>query len=85
MNEETFNITEYEQADNEDGFIVSFSGVKNKSQEQINSEARKFLKDTDWLVIRHQDQINAGVETSLSQEQYNNLFQQRDLARNIIT
>ncbi|MBQ9246474.1 hypothetical protein IJ182_09435 [bacterium] len=46
-----------------------------------NSEARKYLNNTDWLVIRHRDQIELNIETSLTQEEYIDLLEKRQQAR----
>ena len=35
-----------------------------------NSESKNYLKDTDWIVIRHRDQLALGQTTSLTNEQY---------------
>lgn len=56
----------------------------NKTQSQINEEAQHFLDETDWKVWRHVDEKNAGVATSLTQEEYDDLFQERQEARNLI-
>ncbi len=50
---------------------------------KMNSvESLYFLKSTDWKVLRHQDQLTLNVETKLSQEEYLELLQQRENARN---
>ena len=46
-----------------------------------NKTARNYLTDTDWLVIRHRDQIALGQETSLTTEQYLDLLAKRQVAR----
>ena len=46
-----------------------------------NSEARKYLNNTDWLVIRHRDQLELNQETSLTQEEYIDLLEKRQQAR----
>ena len=51
-------------------------------QQKINTEARKFLDETDWKVLRHRDQLAFGIEASLTEEQYLELLQQRQEARN---
>lgn len=55
--------------------------VQNQ-QANINNEVRNFLADTDWKVIRHRDQLNLGIETSLTSEEYIALLEQRQEARN---
>lgn len=49
--------------------------------EKDNNTALNFLNDTDWMVTRHRDQLAMGIETSLNEEEYNNLLQQRQEAR----
>lgn len=46
-----------------------------------NSESKNYLKDTDWLVIRHRDQLALGQTTSLTNEQYLDLLTKRQAAR----
>lgn len=41
------------------------------------------LYETDWMVIRHRDQIDSGVSTSLSSQQYINLLNYRQELRDI--
>ena len=48
---------------------------------KINAEATNYLTDTDWLVIRHRDQLALGQETSLTNEQYLDLLAKRQAAR----
>ena len=46
-----------------------------------NKTARNYLTDTDWLVIRHRDQLDLRQETSLTNEQYLDLLAKRQVAR----
>lgn len=43
--------------------------------------ARKNLDDTDWKVVRHRDQIELGIETSMTDEEYTELLVQRQAWR----
>jgi len=56
--------------------------VSNAQQERINKEARKFLDGTDWKMIRHRDQLALGIQASLTNEEYIELLNQRQEARN---
>lgn len=47
-------------------------------------EAQEFLNDTDWKVLRHREQTELGLETSLSQEEYLDLITERQNRRNIL-
>jgi hypothetical protein len=49
--------------------------------ETDSTESQKFLNETDWQVIRHRDQLALGIETSLSEEKYLDLLQNRQNAR----
>ena len=46
-----------------------------------NTEVKNYLNDTDWLVIRHRDQLDLKQETSLTNEQYLDLLAKRQYAR----
>lgn len=46
-----------------------------------NKNARNYLTDTDWLVIRHRDQLDLNLETSLNNDQYLDLLNKRQEAR----
>lgn len=46
-----------------------------------NKKARNYLTDTDWLVIRHRDQLELNLETSLNNDQYLDLLNKRQEAR----
>lgn len=56
-----------------------------KMQDIINCRARKFLADTDWQVLRHSDQIALGMPTSLTEQEYADLLQQRQAARDSVS
>jgi len=51
------------------------------NQEKINKEALQFLNDSDWKILRHKDQLDLGVETSLTAEEFTALIQERQNAR----
>ena len=54
------------------------------SQMVLNKSSKEFLKSTDWKVIRHRDQIEAGINTSLTNEEYQTLLADRQTARESI-
>lgn len=73
-------------ADSNDYVLIDEKFVKKtKAIEKLlatNTEARNYLNDTDWLVMRHRDQVDSNQETSLSQDQYLDLLAKRQAARN---
>lgn len=73
-------------ADSNDYVLIDEKFVKKtKAVEKLlatNTEARNYLNDTDWLVMRHRDQVDSSQETSLSQDQYLDLLAKRQAARN---
>lgn len=46
--------------------------------------ALNFLNDTDWKVTRHRDQIAQGIQTSLTDEEYQQLLVDRQNARDSV-
>ena len=65
-------------------FINGKYKKKTKAIENLlntNDEAKHYLNDTDWLVIRHRDQLALGQTTSLTNEQYLDLLAKRQAAR----
>ena len=44
-------------------------------------EAEAFLNSTDWQVIRHKEQQDLGIKTSLSEDEYLELITQRQERR----
>ena len=53
-------------------------------KELDKKEAQDFLKNTDWQIIRHKEQKELGVETSLTDDEYLELILQRQKRRNIL-
>ena len=68
-----------------DGVVVEDEEKKQQYEAQIQSqEALNFLNTTDWKVIRHRDQQALGVPTSMTEEQFQELLEQRQSARDSI-
>jgi len=74
---EQYKNQEYLPDDNEE--ILNFG--KPTEQERINQEAERFLNETDWMVIRHRDQLALGIPTSLTEEEFQQLLLDRQAAR----
>lgn len=53
-------------------------------QQRSNEEALRFLNETDWLCLRHQNEKELGLATSLTSEEYLELLRERQQAREII-
>jgi hypothetical protein len=52
--------------------------------EKEKAEAKQFLNDTDWKVIRHRDQLEMNMTTSMTSEEFDQLLIDRQMARNKI-
>ena len=52
--------------------------------DSAKAEARQFLASTDWKVLRHRDQVDAGAPTSMSAEEFAQLLADRQAARDSI-
>lgn len=48
------------------------------------SEAADFLKNTDWKIIRHKEEQDLGLKTSLSEEEYLELITKRQERRSFL-
>jgi hypothetical protein len=55
-----------------------------KEQIRINKEAKDFLTNTDWKVLRHLEQQEKNISTSLTQEDYQALLNERQKFRESI-
>lgn len=53
------------------------------SEVQIRMRRNSLLSDSDWLVLRHRDEIDAAVPTSLTQEQYQQILGYRQKLRDM--
>lgn len=71
--------------DSNDYVYVNGKYIKNtKAVAELlekNETAKNYLDTTDWLVIRHRDQTDLNIETSLSDAQYLDLLNKRQEAR----
>jgi len=81
-----YALADYEVV--QDGQIVDISDspeyqaeLARQEQERINQEAERFLNETDWMVIRHRDQLALGIPTSLTEAEFRQLLLDRQAAR----
>lgn len=58
--------------------------LAKQEQEKNNQQNRVFLNETDWQVIRHRDQVNLEITTSLQESEYLALLNNRQQARESI-
>lgn len=75
--------------ENSDNFVFLNGNYvkKTKAIEDLlktNEDAENYLTNTDWLVVRHRDQIDLKQKTSLTQEQYLDLLAKRQNAREMV-
>lgn len=54
------------------------------AREAANVEAMTFLQSTDWKILRHRDQQDLGLPTSLGADEFQELLRQRQMAREAI-
>lgn len=55
-----------------------------KEQLRVNKELKAFLTNTDWKTLRHMEQVEKNIPTSLTQEEYQALLDERQKARESI-
>ena len=72
------------------GVYQKYSSEELQELAEINqvvtttNTALNFLNDTDWKVTRHRDQQTQGIETSLTEEEYQQLLVDRQNARDSV-
>jgi hypothetical protein len=66
-------------------FTYEVLDISNVLQQKlINDRSLEFLRSTDWKIIRHRDQVDSGIDTSLSREEYEILLKDRQSARDSV-
>lgn len=60
------------------------SELQEEADEQANIEHKEFLSSTDWKVLRHTREKALGIETSLTEDEYLALEQERENAARAI-
>jgi hypothetical protein len=65
-----------------DGHMVVNVATKRIIESRTtNKENQSFLDSTDWMCTRHRDQIELGIETTLTNEEFLELLKKRNEAR----
>ncbi len=67
-----------------EGQFVETEKTAAEKQAEMNLTETIYLKDTDWKVIRHRDQLALGIPTSLTDGEYKALLEARQQARNAV-
>jgi hypothetical protein len=52
--------------------------LSEKNKQKLNAVEREFLNSSDWKVLRHIRQKALGIDTTLTEEEYRSLEQQRN-------
>ena len=55
-----------------------------KAMELLRQTRNNLLSETDWYILRHQDEIARGVQTTLTAEQYQELLNYRQALRDLL-
>lgn len=67
--------------------MIQWDKVITVDQKQLEKEANlraqrdRVIADTDWLVTRHRDELDMGLPTSLTEEEYTKLLAYRQTLR----
>lgn len=84
-NGEVIQEATFEEVNVPADYTYEIIDISAQIQAQKNSaDARKFLADTDWKILRHQDQQALGIATSLTAQEFFDLLQERQAAREAI-
>lgn len=65
-------------------FIIDEAKLRILSAKKSNQELIQILAETDWKVLRHRDQLELGIETSLTNDEFIALLQERQESRNMV-
>lgn len=71
-----------------DGVFVSWEKQEKDEEWKKNEfriERNERLKSNDWLVSRHKEQVEAGIETAITAEEYSELLTYRQALRDATT
>lgn len=82
-----FGDIQVPQRPNEHSILINNEWIINADKyfsELDKSDAEKFLKDTDWKILRHKEQQELGIKTSLSEEEYIDLIAKRQERRTLL-
>ncbi len=67
---------------NKNGAIErSLDAEKRVAETVLRRRQIEFLMETDWMITRHRDQVELGVPTRMTDEEYKDLLLRRDKAR----
>ena len=80
-----WNDSKYQPPSDEDIELWYSEYKESLIQVDINEKSRNYLNQTDWLVIRHRDQKELGIETSISDEEYTSILLERQSNRNLVS
>src|SRR5512145_2151148 len=59
------------------GEFIETAPTAEEKQWENNFNHRLYLRDTDWMVIRHREQLDAGITPSLTDAEYAELMAKR--------
>jgi hypothetical protein len=82
-----FEIVPLLREDLDDGALIRgqiFNMKTRKIEDTVfsrNLKAEQFLKDTDWVVTRHRDQLMLGIKPSMTSEEFMELLRIRQAKR----
>lgn len=64
--------------------IVESDVTAEHDQKLINEQSLKFLSESDYKVLRHRDQLDASLSTSMTEVEFQTLLVERQSAREAI-
>ncbi|ODG93741.1 hypothetical protein BED47_00805 [Gottfriedia luciferensis] len=79
--EEDFRACPFRYSYFEESFVLNEVQDRIISNRNISKEYQTFLDETDWKIVRHRDQLELGIETNLTNEEFIELLRARQEAR----
>ena len=66
-------------------FVTMWQALSHDNKvDEVRKRRNSLLAETDWLVLRHEDQLRLKIITTLSDVQYNRLLSYRQALRDIV-
>ena len=60
---------------------ITVADRRREREESLRAQRDAAIRDTDWLVMRHRDEVDSGRGTTISETEYSELLEYRQSLR----
>lgn len=61
--------------------VITVDAKRVEKEANLRAQRDKAISDSDWLVLRHRDELDIGLGTTLTEAEYNELLAYRQSLR----